>query len=138
MVDGPTEAVDLECTVANRDLVRSFVENILISHRLEEMASYFDGTEFIQHSPEIADGVPALRSALEATSDGTKATVYHRLHRTLAQGNFVLAVSEGALRGTHTAFYDLFRVSGGKLAEHWDTIEAVPPSGEWKNDNGKF
>jgi predicted SnoaL-like aldol condensation-catalyzing enzyme len=38
----------------------------------------------------------------------------------------------------HSSFYDLFRVADGKLAEHRDTIEAVPPPSEWKNDNGKF
>ena len=38
----------------------------------------------------------------------------------------------------HTAFYDLYRAQDGKLVEHWDTIEAVPPKSEWKNCNGKF
>jgi predicted SnoaL-like aldol condensation-catalyzing enzyme len=32
----------------------------------------------------------------------------------------------------------LFRVEGGKIAEHWDTIEAIAPRAEWRNDNGKF
>lgn len=56
----------------------------------------------------------------------------------LAEGNFVLAVSEGARNEAHTSFYDLFRLCAGKLVEHWDTIEAVPPRSAWKNDNGKF
>ena len=38
----------------------------------------------------------------------------------------------------NTSFYDLFRVHGGKLVEHWDTTEAIPPRSEWKNNNGKF
>lgn len=138
MVDGPTEAIDIENTEANKALVGSFVETVLIRKCLDEMAGYFEGEKLIQHSPGIADGLPALRTALEARSDGGPAVDYRRLHRILGQGNFVLAVSEGSLRGTHTAFYDLFRVSGGTLAEHWDTIETVPPASEWKNDNGKF
>ncbi|TIX10233.1 MAG: ester cyclase, partial [Mesorhizobium sp.] len=36
------------------------------------------------------------------------------------------------------SYYDLFRVENGKIAEHWDTIEAIPPNAEWKNGNGKF
>jgi predicted SnoaL-like aldol condensation-catalyzing enzyme len=56
----------------------------------------------------------------------------------LAEGSFVLSVSEGARGGVHSSFYDLFRVEAGKLVEHWDTIEAIPPRSEWKNDNGKF
>jgi predicted SnoaL-like aldol condensation-catalyzing enzyme len=51
---------------------------------------------------------------------------------------FVLSVGEGSLDGVHSSFYDLFRVAEGKLVEHWDTIEEVPPRNEWKNDNGKF
>jgi len=38
----------------------------------------------------------------------------------------------------HAIFYDLFRLAGGKVVEHWDTTEKVAPRSEWKNDNGKF
>ena len=50
----------------------------------------------------------------------------------------VLAISEGALGGQHTAFYDLFRVQKGKIAERWDVLEAMVPQEQWKNSNGKF
>jgi hypothetical protein len=29
-------------------------------------------------------------------------------------------------------------VENGKIAEHWDTIETIPPKEQWKNSNGKF
>ncbi|WP_394835863.1 hypothetical protein [Pendulispora rubella] len=63
---------------------------------------------------------------------------YDRIHHVLGEGNFVLTVSEGTFAGEPTAFYDLFRVDRGKLAEHWDTIEAIPIRARWKNANGKF
>jgi len=63
---------------------------------------------------------------------------YTRVHRVLGEGNFVLAMSEGTFGGNPTSFYDLFRVENGKIAEHWDTIETIPPKSEWKNANGKF
>jgi hypothetical protein len=44
----------------------------------------------------------------------------------------------GHLAGAHVAFYDLLRVHGAKIAEHWDVIEKIPPESEWKNRNGKF
>ena len=50
----------------------------------------------------------------------------------------MLAVSEGSLGGVHSAIYDLFRIDEGRLVEHWDTVEAVPPRSDWKNGNGKF
>ena len=83
----------------------------------------------------MADGLPALRIAL---SDNDRLRSYDRIHRLLAEGDFVLCVSEGSLDGVHVSFYDLFRVANGKIVEHWDTTEAVPPRSEWKNNNGKF
>ncbi|MCU0685353.1 MAG: hypothetical protein MUF34_24455 [Polyangiaceae bacterium] len=50
----------------------------------------------------------------------------------------MLAVSEGSFGGAPTAFYDLFRVERGTIAEHWDTLETIPPREQWKNANGKF
>jgi len=138
MVDGPAEATDLDRTEANRDIVRSFVDDVLINRRLEQLDRYIDDARLTQHNPQMADGLPALRSALEATSGEGTAIGYLRSHRLLAEGNFVLSVGEGTLGGDHTSFYDLFRLSGGKIVEHWDTIEAIPPRSAWKNDNGKF
>jgi predicted SnoaL-like aldol condensation-catalyzing enzyme len=63
---------------------------------------------------------------------------YDVIHRVLGEGNFVLTVSEGSFGGAPTAFYDLFRVERGTIAEHWDTLETIPPREQWKNANGKF
>ncbi len=64
--------------------------------------------------------------------------IYDRVHQVLADGNFVLAISEGTFAGKPTAYYDLFRVQNGKIAEHWDVMETILPKAEWKNSNGKF
>ena len=76
-----------------------------------------------------------LRDAL--ANDG-KDRRYETVHRLLAEGSFVLSVTEGHLDGEHVSFYDLFRLADGKVVEHWDTIDEVPPRSEWVNDNGKF
>ena len=98
--------------------------------------------KYIQHNPQTeegGEGLAALRLALfdPASNEGV-IIKYDRLHRILAEGNFVLTVSEGSVNGVHSSFFDLFRVAHGRIVEHWDTTEAVPPRGEWKNDNGKF
>ena len=84
-----------------------------------------------------AASFPAKGRDGDEGADGT-AINYGTLHRVLAQGNFVLCVSEGSFDGNHTAFYDLFRLANDKIVEHWDTTETVAPVEEWKNDNGKF
>ena len=139
MVDGPTEATDLEMTDANRETVRAFLEEVLVGGRLEALERYVNGERYVEHNPRIGDGLPALRTALAETSPtGVAAVRYDRVHRVLAEGSFVLSVSEGASGGVNSSFYDLFRVAEGRLVEHWDTTEAIPPRAEWKNENGKF
>jgi predicted SnoaL-like aldol condensation-catalyzing enzyme len=139
MTDGPTAATDLHRTTANRETVRAFVDEILIGGELDRIEQFIDASCYIEHNPRIGDGMAALRTALnERATNGSRLIQYDRNHRLLAEGSFVLSVSEGTLRGVHTSFYDLFRVADGKLAEHWDTMEEVVPRSEWKNDNGKF
>jgi len=138
MVDGPTDTIDLEQTENNRILIRSFVESVLINGQLDQLTDYIDEDAFAEHNSRLADGVSAFRSALESTEKGGRQIDYQKIHRVLAEGNFVLCVSEGNFGGVHSAFYDLFRVAQGKLVEHWDTTEKIAPRSEWKNDNGKF
>ena len=138
MVDGSTEIVDLDRTEANRELVQTFADEVLVHRRLDELEHFVDPS-YTEHNPRLNDGVASLRSALCASdSDVGPVVRYHQVHRILAEGNFVLSASEGSRDGVHTSFYDLYRIEDGKVVEHWDTTEAIPPRSEWKNNNGKF
>ena len=137
MVDGATEVADLELTETNRAFVQSFVESVLISRHHDQLDRFL-GPIYIEHNPRMVDGTSGLREALQETSEGIPVIQYQKLHRVLAQGNFVLSVCEGTFHGAHAAFYDLFRIESSVLIEHWDTTEKVAPKSEWKNNNGKF
>ncbi len=138
MVDGPIEAMDLDLTEANRAIVRSFVQSVLIDDELDKLDVFIDAETFAEHNPRLGDDLSLLRAALSARSDGSRLIDYQKLHRVLAEGDFVLTVCEGYMEGRHSALYDLFRVAGGRIVEHWDTTEKIAPRIEWKNDNGKF
>ena len=138
MVDGPTKAADPGATEANNKLVAAFDDDILVNGRMGKLPGYFDGDRYVQHSPQIGDGLSGLGKALEAMAKAGLVMKYSRIHRVLGEGNFVLVASEGTFGDKPTSFYDLFRVENGKIAEHWDTIEAIPARTEWKNTNGKF
>ncbi|CAH8197840.1 hypothetical protein VAEKB19_3260001 [Vibrio aestuarianus] len=86
----------------------------------------------------MADGLSGLGVALKQLAEAGMPMVYSKNHVIIGEGNFMLSVSEGQFMNQHVAFYDLFRVDNGKIVEHWDTIEAIPPKSEWKNGNGKF
>ncbi len=138
MVDGPTESIDVDLTDDNREVVRSFIDEVLLEGRLEKLSQFIDELGYAEHNPGLGDGVAMLRSALSPGGEGDKQIDYRRVHRVLAEGNFVLCVSEGSSDGLHSAFYDLFRLANGKIVEHWDTTEKIAPRDEWKNENGKF
>ncbi|MEM1199162.1 MAG: nuclear transport factor 2 family protein [Pseudomonadota bacterium] len=139
MVDGPTEAEDLDQTEANRAGVRAFVETVLITGKLDRLGEFIDAGQYTEHNPRLDDNLNTLHAALaERDEQGARSIQYERLHRVLAQGNFVLTASEGRRGDVHSAFYDLFRLRDGKIVEHWDTTEKIAPKDQWKNDNGKF
>ncbi len=138
MIDGVTEIKDLDKTAANKAIVKQFVEDILVHGKMEKLAAYFDGDNYIQHNPLIPDQLSGLGKALGEWAKQGVTMKYDTIHKVLGEGNFVLVVSEGHLAGKHNSFYDLFRIENGKIAEHWDTIEAIPSHELWKNSNGKF
>lgn len=138
MTDGATAITDRTNTDKNKAVVRSFVQDILRDGKMEKLTSYFDGDNYIQHNPQSGDGLSGLGKALEAMAKAGIVMKYDRIHKVLGEGNFVLTVSEGSFAGNPTAFYDLFRVENGKIAEHWDVLETIPAPNEWKNENGKF
>jgi predicted SnoaL-like aldol condensation-catalyzing enzyme len=138
MVDGTTTIKDLDKTSSNKALVEQFVKDVLMGQNPDNLTSYFDGDNYIQHNPSIGDGLSGLGAALAEMAANGIEMVYTRIHKVLGEGNFVLVVSEGTFAGEHTSFYDIFRVENGKIAEHWDTIETIIPESEWQNQNGKF
>jgi len=133
MVDGETKATNHEETECNRVIIRSFVNDVLIKRQLNEISDYITD-DYIEHNHRLVNGLAALLSTLSTP----ESIQYIKNHRILAEGNFVLSVSEGTMNGIHSSFYDLFRLDNDKIVEHWDTTEKIPPKHEWKNDNGKF
>jgi predicted SnoaL-like aldol condensation-catalyzing enzyme len=137
-IDGPTQATDLEKTEANKALVEGFVRDVLKGANPSKITEYISTEQFLQHNPAVRDGLEALGKALEEMAKAGTPMVYEKNHMILGEGNFVLTVSEGRFMGKHVSFYDLFRIDAGKIVEHWDTIEEIPPKDKWKNNNGKF
>ena len=136
--DSTMEVTDLDKTEENRKLVESFLYDVMQGNHPEKTPVYFDGDTYIQHNTGIADGLSGLGAALAALAQQGIQMIYTTVHQVLAQGNFVLAVSEGTFGGAPTAYYDLWRVENGKIAEHWDVMETIADKSTWANDNGKF
>ena len=139
MTDGETRIQDRHLTETNREKVTTFINSVMIDRQFEQLAEYFHPSRYIEHNPLLGDDLYSLKQHLQSRSEhGDILTEYQTLHRVLAEGNFVLTQCEGQKLGHSTSFYDLFRLENGKIVEHWDTTETIPPRSEWVNQNGKF
>ena len=137
-VDGYDTLKDLDKTEENREIIRNFLYDVMQGKAPEKTPSYFDGDTYIQHNTGIADGLSGLGAALEALGKQGIQMIYDKVHHILAQGNYVLAVSEGTFGGAPTSYYDLWRIENGKVIEHWDVMETIADKSTWQNQNGKF
>jgi predicted SnoaL-like aldol condensation-catalyzing enzyme len=137
-LDGPTEVEDADKTQANKSLVAEFVDTVLVKGQFDQLGKYISDTTYLQHNSDIADGLEGLGEAVAAMASQGIEMIYKTNHKVLGEGNFVLTISEGSLGPQSVSFYDLFRVSDGKIVEHWDVIEPLVPVSEAKNSNGKF
>jgi predicted SnoaL-like aldol condensation-catalyzing enzyme len=98
----------------------------------------FFSEPFVQHDPNIGDGLPGLRAFVTglANSPTTNVTIY----RTVVDGDIVMLHSryEGWPDFSEPVIaFDLFRFKDGKIVEHWggQTPETGPnPSGHTQLD----
>ena len=137
-IDNLAAVKDLDKTEENRQIVKNFLHDVMMGKAPEKTPDYFDNGKYIQHNTGIADGLDGLGAALAALAEQGIQMIYDKVHQVLAQGDMVLAVSEGTFGGAPTAYYDLWRVENGKIAEHWDVMETIADKSTWQNQNGKF
>ena len=137
-IDNLAAVKDLDKTEENRQIVKDFLHDVMMGKAPEKTPDYFDNGKYIQHNTGIADGLDSLGAALAALAEQGIQMIYGKVHQVLAQGDMVLAVSEGTFGGAPTAYYDLWRVENGKIAEHWDVMEMIADKSTWQNQNGKF
>ncbi|MGP9792106.1 nuclear transport factor 2 family protein [Roseinatronobacter sp. NSM] len=135
--DGPTEVTDLDQTEAHKALAVALVRDVLMGEDPSRITDYISAESYAQHNPGIADGLEGIVAAVEELTAQGNMFQYTDIHAVLGEGNFVLTVSEGQWNGGTHAFYDLFRMEGGMIVEHWDVIQPVPTEG-LANDNGMF
>ncbi|MEM1075773.1 MAG: nuclear transport factor 2 family protein [Pseudomonadota bacterium] len=127
--DGTTDVVDLDKTADNKALVENFVRIVLMDQQTDKMDDYISNGVYAQHNPVVGDGPDALKAVLGEINN-------HTLHRVIGEGNFVLTQAEGTWGSKPIAIYDLFRVENGKIVEHWDVLQEIPP--KLAHNNGMF
>ena len=132
--DGPTEPVDLDKTNANKALVADFIQSCLIERQVDRIPEFISTKTYLQHNPDVPDGLEHFL-ALFAPEDCPLS--YQECFMMVGEGNFVATLNRARFKDQDLCQVDLFRVEDGKIVEHWDNSEPVPPREEWTN-GGKF
>jgi predicted SnoaL-like aldol condensation-catalyzing enzyme len=111
MTNGASEINEKMDSSANKKLVNEFYQ-----------AAFGKGDQ-------IETGKFVAKSYLDHDPDGglLKRSDYHvKVHRLVAQGDFVVAQCEFISSTSKYAHYDIFRIADDKIAEHWCVEQEVP------------
>ncbi len=133
-VDGPTEIDDLDKTEQNKQLVRGLIRDVLVGENPANIEAYISDEMYIQHNAQVPDGLEHFKPLALAKN---RPLVYDEVVLLIGQGNFVATLCKASWEGQPFAQVDIFRIEAGKVVEHWDNAEPVPPEEEWAN-SGKF
>ena len=123
---------------ANRALVLEFFQKTLIEGDYQGFKHYTRDGQLLMHSPDIGDGAQAVIDFLNKIREQGQGLLYSKIHRSIADGQFVLTHSEGSIAGTRHAYFELWRVEQGKIAELWDAIPAIPEDQDAVHPYGLF
>lgn len=141
LVDGDTKIADKDQTTANKALAKGLIADVLMDGKGEMFPVYVNPNKYLQHNPQIADGLEAVGAVVKYFMENGIVMEYSQIHKVIGEGNFALVMSEGKFGengGIPMAYYDLFRIEDGQIVEHWDIMEPIPAKADWKNPNGKF
>jgi predicted SnoaL-like aldol condensation-catalyzing enzyme len=133
VVSGCTTATlfEQELTQTNTQTVLAFEETVFNKHEVAEAFQHYVADSFVEHDRELAGvrGEAArgeAQGAYGALIAREGARTHRDLERSIAQGDLV-ATQSSWTRGSGpqaVAVVDIYRLSAGRIVEHWDVIGA--------------
>lgn len=108
-------ACDPSLAATNKATVNAALDALFVDKQLSAIDQYW-ADPYLQHNPIAVSGVDAFRDIMGLVVPSASFS-YERL-RTFTECD--LAVVQGRYSGTGVIF-DMFRLSDGKLIEHWDS-----------------
>ena len=97
---------------------KTAVLNLLAAYSTGNAAAFdaINPKRFVQHDPQVADGLSGLKAWLASIPRGQ---ISVKPVRVLVDGSYVLVHSETKLPSGPTVAWDVFRFEQGKIVEHW-------------------
>ncbi len=125
---------DAASAAANKALVSEVMTAVFIRRDASVVERHFSST-YLQHNPSIPNGREAIPLLIAALAPAFK----YEPGMIVAEGDLVM------IHGRYTGWgpkpmvaVDIFRVAGGKLAEHWDVMQEEVPAAQTASGNGMF
>ncbi len=117
-------------TEMTRTVAHGFLEQMFVMGDMRGAYDRFVDPNFVQHNPEIGDGIAAHRAffaekAKSAGNTGNWANVNNML---LVDGD-LFALHHHVFTGPNDlgrVFVDIWRVRKGRIVEHWDVLQEIP------------
>jgi predicted SnoaL-like aldol condensation-catalyzing enzyme len=112
---------------ANKRLIYNLFREILEARHME-LADKYLAQDFIQHNPNAADGLDALKKYFaNSTPQPIAPKVKRKITAMIAEGDMVAVFypsertdPKDKSKKYTTAGFDLYRIQNGKVVEHWD------------------
>lgn len=122
----------------NKQLVLDFYNEALVELHPRSAFERYASADFIEHKPDVPGGTREATITFLESLIAQMPQPHWEILRTVAEGDLVFlhvrfSPAEGALP---YAIADLFRISNGRIVEHWDVVSAPPK--EQPNPHSRF
>lgn len=130
---GGQEQPDLSYdTDATKSVVLEYTKQVLQERGFSKL-DHFVSNDLVQRAATIANGLDGLSKWLQSEEFGS----YEFLFKLIGQGDLAITFGKRHAGGKDIAVFDIYRVAGGKIVEHWMNEEEIGPRENWGN-SGKF
>lgn len=106
-----------------KELVLDFIKNVFNAHDLSRLDEYMRD-DYMQHSIGVADGKEGFK---QFAAEFFKKEPFMDVKKVFESEDTVAVFFKCSFKGGNSAkVVDMYRVENGKIAEHWDVVQALP------------
>lgn len=115
-----------------KSIVLEYTKQVLQERDFSKL-SRFVSDDLVQHASPINDGLKGMEAWLTSEQFGS----YDMLFQLIGQSDFAVTYGKRSVEDSDIAVFDIYRIDGDRIVEHWMNEETISPRDQWGN-SGKF